>query len=160
MRRVHALTWLDVRHVVCFPRPRFNDFYTRYSSLLSSNRTNTASSTTTGTTAGTAITRPASEQQYVPLSRRRQLEREQRERERMLGLSSIVTTTRFVDEKRAMVSLRERRVCQSVSDLPNFDTFPNFTFFADPVAWTRTVFSERWALVNFFEDFLFITETN
>ena len=75
---------------------RFNDFYTRYSSLLSSNRSNTSSSLTSS---AASSTRPTSDQQYVPLSRRRQLEREQRERERMLGLSSIVTTTRFVETR-------------------------------------------------------------
>ncbi|KAI0241081.1 hypothetical protein LSAT2_001739 [Lamellibrachia satsuma] len=75
-------------------RNRFNDFYTRYSSLLSSNRSNTSSSLTSS---AASSTRPTSDQQYVPLSRRRQLEREQRERERMLGLSSIVTTTRLYE---------------------------------------------------------------
>ncbi|KAK2173333.1 hypothetical protein NP493_884g04028 [Ridgeia piscesae] len=93
MRRQHSTGITDSYET----RNRFNDFYTRYSSLLSSNRSNTSSSATSLTPSTAASTRPASEQPYVPLSRRRQLEREQKERERMLGLSSIVTTTRLYE---------------------------------------------------------------
>ena len=78
---------------------RFNDFYSRYTTLLNSNKANTSldPSTTATSSVGTTTTTTTSsstpyQSSYVPLSRRRQLEQESPSPERE-PTSQVSTTT-------------------------------------------------------------------
>ena len=74
----------------CF---RFNDFKSRYTSLM--NRT-TTTTTTAASSSSTTSSSTAYQSAYIPLSRRRQLEQEENEKKDEQNSSHLSTTTSTV----------------------------------------------------------------
>ncbi len=95
-----TVMWSCMSGVV--PR-RFNDFYSRYTSLVDPYRSSSSVTTATTSSTMTSSTSPATstsstattahQSAYIPLSRRRQLEQEENERKEQEQLSKSGTTT-------------------------------------------------------------------